>query len=555
MLVKVPENYMWLLRRYDFEYTHIIDNLAFMLYYHKDDVSFLESDIFDSLMYDVEEKFLQKMICENQILVDLKVPTGANFVKNYSYITDEKDFRVSERHEEISFVDAVAHMYSDTVKTKEQLTRCFTFQVTENCNLACTYCYQTHKTKKVMSMDTAKKVVDMLLTGACGFKQYFDIEVLPAIVIDFIGGEPLLQIDLIDEIITYFRYKAITEDSHVKDTYRFSMCSNGVLYDDPKVKQFLTRNKFINSFSVTVDGTKQLHDTCRLFPDGSPSYDIAHKAAQDWMSRGNYIGSKITLAQENVMYLCDCLLALISDGYYDINANCVYEAEWNIQDANILYNQIKRFADIFHSKYFAYDYDISLLNPTIGKPKKIGDDTNWCGGTGSMLSVDPDGNYFPCIRYMESSLNGEQKPLRIGSVTEGLCQLPEHSSCIECLNKIDRRTQSTDECYYCPIADGCAWCSGYNYQCYGTADKRCTKICIMHKARVLGVNYFWNTFYKKNDIQKVVDLYVPKDWVIEIIGEQEYILLKNLTTELGGYVNRDVHDIRRFNNEQIHKTN
>ena len=77
----------------------------------------------------------------------------------------------------------------------------------------------------------------------------------------------------------------------------------------------------------------------------------------------------------------------------------------------------------------------------------------------------------------------------IGNVRTGLARCEKHKRCVECLNKIDRRTQSTDECFYCPIAEGCSWCSAYNYQVYGTADKRVTKICPMHKGRILANMY------------------------------------------------------------------
>ena len=82
----------------------------------------------------------------------------------------------------------------------------------------------------------------------------------------------------------------------------------------------------------------------------------------------------------------------------------------------------------------------------------------YSGGTGLMLSMDPDGYLYPCIRYMESSLGTDVKPLRIGHVDTGIAQTECDKKCVDCLNAVTRRTQSTDECYYCPIAAGCSWC-------------------------------------------------------------------------------------------------
>ena len=130
-------------------------------------------------------------------------------------------------------------------------------------------------------------------------------------------------------------------------------------------------------------------------------------------------------------------------------------------------------------------------------PKQPDDLENWCGGNGVMLAVDPDGIIYPCLRYMESSLAGQQEPYSIGDVDTGICQTECDRCRVECLKKIDRRTQSTDECFNCPVAEGCSWCTAYNYQVFGTPDARATYICDMHKARALGNIYFWNHYYEK----------------------------------------------------------
>ena len=66
----------------------------------------------------------------------------------------------------------------------------------------------------------------------------------------------------------YFRERAIELNHPYATNYCVSVCSNGILYDDPKVQRFLVKNWEHLSFSVTVDGTKELHDSCRVFPDG-----------------------------------------------------------------------------------------------------------------------------------------------------------------------------------------------------------------------------------------------------------------------------------------------
>ena len=93
----------------------------------------------------------------------------------------------------------------EPVGTEKILTQTVTFQVTDDCNLACKYCYQTHKGKKKMSFETAKKMVDLLLSGNKGVGDYINPQKSPGLIIDFIGGEPLLEIELIDQIGAEFK--------------------------------------------------------------------------------------------------------------------------------------------------------------------------------------------------------------------------------------------------------------------------------------------------------------------------------------------------------------
>ena len=81
-----------------------------------------------------------------------------------------------------------------------------------------------------------------------------------------------------------------------------------------------------------------------------------------------------------------------------------------------------------------------------------------------MIAFDYNGNIYPCLRYMNSSLNNNQKALIVGNICHDLCFNEEEQNNFNLVTNITRRSQSTDECFYCPIAKGCAWCSGYNYE-------------------------------------------------------------------------------------------
>lgn len=543
-----------------FEYTSAMNNLSFLL--ERRSAEYLDTEDFKSRFIEcasrlyaqdctgvevagrvTNEKVVWKFADTNR---EIDLPDGTQLAEEYA------NFKPQGGRLFIAFQDMLAEFYPGENRGEKMadrvLSRTVTFQVTDKCNLACTYCYQVNKGTRKMKLEDAKLYVDKLLSGEDGFKAYVDPELSPGIIIEFIGGEPLLEIDLIDEIVDYFKERVIELNHPWADKYCFSICSNGVLYDDTKVQRFLQKNKNCIGFSVTLDGDRELHDACRVFPEGGGSFDFAYHATTDWMSRGNYMGSKITISPENLKYLDDALMFFTNMGYDDINANCIYEAEWTEEEAGVLYKELLKYADYLLSgdnRSLAF----SMFTEVLGKPKSESELENWCGGTGVMLAMDPVGDLYPCIRYMDSSLGGEREPMCIGNVHTGLATCEKHKNCVECLQNITRKSQSTDDCFYCPIAEGCSWCSAYNYQVFGTADKRVTRLCPMHKGRVLANVYYWNKYYEKYGIDKCFDLWVPKQWAVPIIGEEEYEKLVKLVRERGGFINDGEERIYHYGEE------
>ena len=423
-----------------------------------------------------------------------------------------------------SFQDTLVRLYPTEVKSKKAV-RTVTFQVTDACNLRCTYCYQKNKSDNVMSFETAKKFIELLLVDS---NDYINRDNSLGIVLDFIGGEPFLEIDLISKITDYFITQMILLQHPWATKFKISISSNGTLYFEPKVQAYIKKHKPYLSLGITIDGNKKLHDACRKFPDGSGSYDIVEKAVKHYLSCGA-THTKMTIAPDNVVYTAEAVIDLINLGYTQINANCVFENVWRQGHATILYYQLKTVADYLldnglHDKVF-----VSLFQEFIGCPIPEQDNQNWCGGLGYMLAVDWKGDIYPCIRYMPDSVGEEVAPLIIGTVDGGILAMDKQRGVVEVMSKVTRRSQSTDECFNCPIARGCAWCSAYNYQETGSVDKRVTYICEMHKARVLANIYYWNKLFKKKGENKVFQNNVPEDWALAIIDRDELDILNGLT--------------------------
>ena len=420
--------------------------------------------------------------------------------------------------------------YNKQKETNKIQTANVTFQVTDACNLRCTYCYQINKGTHIMPFEIAQKFIDMLLENDKNTQQYLDTKACDAIVIEFIGGEPFLEVDLIDQIMEYFIKRMIETDHPWQYNWRISISSNGTLYFEPKVQEFIKKWMDHLSFNISIDGNKQLHDACRIFPDGSGSYDKAIAGVRHYVDvLGGIMGSKMTLAPANIAYTFEAVKGLIDQGYNDINLNCVFEKGWTDEHATILYEQLKELSNYILNNNLEDDLFISMYEENMFHPKDPSDTQNWCGGNGSMISVDWKGDIYPCIRYMESSLGNQVEPIIIGNVNTGIMTNAKCRSCINALKAVNRISQSTEECINCPVAEGCAWCQAYNYQdSGGDFNHRATYICIMHKARALANAYYWNLYYWKHKEAKRFKIWLPDEECLKIISKEELYELKAL---------------------------
>lgn len=381
-----------------------------------------------------------------------------------------------------------------------------------------------------MSFEIAKKFIDMLLTNDESTRYYVDTTKKTAAILDFIGGEPLLEVELIDKIVDYFQEAAIRENHPWQYNFRVSISSNGTLYFKPEVQKFIKKHLHHLSFGISIDGNKKLHDACRVFPDGSGSYDMAIAAVRHFRDvYHGHMGSKMTLAPENIQYTTEAIIGLIESGYTDINLNCVFEKGWEHCHATIFYYQLKQVADYLLDNNLQDKINLSIFNNLAFHPKSKDDRKNWCGGNGLMIAVDYKGDIYPCVRYMESSLGTDVPPIIIGNVETGIAQTEVCKNCINTLKSVDRISQSTEECINCRIAEGCAWCQAYNYQASGgDINHRATYICIMHQARSLANTYYYNRLYLQTNQEQRMKIWLEDEKALQIISIEELALLKLL---------------------------
>jgi len=365
---------------------------------------------------------------------------------------------------------------------KEGRALTITFIVTEDCQLRCKYCYiQKKGNNNKMSLYIAKTSIDYILKNNVLFPEQ-------SVIIEFVGGEPLLEIELIEQISDYFKTQMFLLDHPWFNSYRINISTNGLLYNDKNVQRYIMKNKYHINLTISLDGNKEKHDLQRVFPDGEGSYLKIIGNFILFLNQFTDGRTKVTVSKLDIPHVADSVLHLFSLGVKFVDINCVFEDVWEIKDDLLFEEQLIKLADEIIDKKMYINYSCSFFDKTIGKPMdSFYDNENWCGA-GKMLAIDPRGGFYPCLRFIQYSLKNRKEKL-IGDAINGI-----NTNKLRPFKLLSRTAQSDHECVTCSVARGCAWCQAENYDCAksNTIFERSKSICKMHKARVRANNYYWS---------------------------------------------------------------
>ena len=358
-----------------------------------------------------------------------------------------------------------------------------TFGITGDCNLRCTYCYIHEKRlDREMSFETAKQIVDRMFEEPYAYlddnfsekntvleKTDPNRDITKKVIFDFIGGEPFIRGELIDKISDYIKYKAVSDPRRY--LFRFSFSTNGVTFLDDDVQDYLKKNKELVSVGITIDGTRDMHDACRIFPDGSGSYDQVIHSIGTWQDQYNGLSTKVTIAPENLSRISDALFHLWQDvGIQHVPANVVFEPVWKPEHEAVFEEELIKIKDFLLRDRNYTRYCTTLFDETIGEPIDPEDIRNSCGGDGKMLFWDHAGTFYNCIRFAPvSCLDGSGYSL--GNLEDGYTMENYNR-----LKSMTRRTCSDDECFHCEVASGCSYCPGQQYDEHGDFNIRSKSI-------------------------------------------------------------------------------
>lgn len=331
-----------------------------------------------------------------------------------------------------------------------------TLTLTESCNLKCIYCYEKHKKNCSMSFETAKKILKNEIEKNKDKK---------TIIIDFFGGEPFLEFELIKQIYEW------TKENYHDMGILFFATTNGTLVHG-EIKEWLKeRRNFVCGLSL--DGTKEMHDFNR-----TNSFDLIDK--DFFLKQYSNQAVKMTVSSESLKTLADGVIYCHSLGF-NVHCNLAYGIDWSsTENVTILERELKKLIE-FYLEHNDIQPCPMLSMFVIPQSNDIPYVKKWCGAGTMMSTYDINGKAYPCQFFMPVSV-GEEKA--------------ECSNQIKFLDK--QPINDLDEkCRTCPAVTGCPTCYGANYCATGDIYKKDENMCKLTKIMMRASAYFQAQLWKR----------------------------------------------------------
>lgn len=358
-----------------------------------------------------------------------------------------------------------------------------TLILTQDCQLACKYCYCIGKNKAhAMDYHTLIRAIDY------SFDYLFNDNYRGCVIFDFIGGEPLLEIKLIqcaakyiEEITTKGRYKNIF-------SFKLRICTNGLLYNSKEVQRFILEYKDYLNISISIDGNRQKNDANRIFPNGKGSYDAIINNVKLWLLQFPNALTRITISSDDIPFINESVLFLFSLGLTRFDISVIVEDVWKEGDDLLLENQLILLADHIIKNNLSDKLYISAFEFNIGNPQNLNKTARPCGEM--LIAIDSDGKIYNCLRFSQFALKKSQ-PRIIGDIYNGIDR-----NRMRPLLSMDYFSLYPERCKECNVATGCKICPAdcYDNSMTHSIYDRTLAICKMHKAKVRAKNYYWNRY-------------------------------------------------------------
>ncbi|WP_347062292.1 thioether cross-link-forming SCIFF peptide maturase [Hungatella hathewayi] len=360
------------------------------------------------------------------------------------------------------------HDYVVDFKKRKTVVKALCLHIAHDCNLACQYCFaeegEYHGRRALMSFEVGKKALDFLIANS-GNRRNLEV--------DFFGGEPLMNWEVVKQLVEYGRSK----EKEYNKNFRFTMTTNGVLLNN-EIMEYCNRE--MSNVVLSLDGRKEVNDKMRPFRGGKGSYDLIvpkfqkfaeMRGDKDYYVRGTFTRHNLDFSKD-VMEFADL-------GFRSMSIEPVVaapEEEYAIREEDLpqIMEEYDRLAEEYLKRkkegrgfnFFHFNIDLNQ-GPCVAKR------LSGCGSGTEYLAVTPWGDLYPCHQFVG------QEEFLLGNVDTGvtnerirdefkLCNVYAKDKCRDCFAR-----------FYC--SGGCA-ANSYNF--HGSITDAYDIGCAMQKKRI-----------------------------------------------------------------------
>ena len=391
--------------------------------------------VVDEVVYDMIEMYEQKS--KEQIKEELLAKYS-----DREDVTPEELYECFAAIEELKAAgklftpDTFAPIANDLKQKTAGVVKALCLHVAHTCNLNCEYCFASQGKyqgeRAVMSFEVGKQALDFLIENSVGRTN---------LEVDFFGGEPLMNFDVVKELVAYAR----SREKECRKNFRFTLTTNGILVDDDVIE---FSNREMSNVVLSLDGRKEVHDRYRVDYAGNGSWEkIVPKFQKFVEARGNknyYMRGTFTHANPDFLNDIQQMLDL---GFTELSMEPVVCGEndpsrLTKEDLAIVMDQYEKLAELMHERRKAgkpftfYHYMIDLKSgPCIYKR------VSGCGSGTEYMAVTPWGDLYPCHQFV-----GDEKFL-LGNIWDGVtnhevqqefasCNVYARPECHDCWAKL-----------------------------------------------------------------------------------------------------------------------
>lgn len=318
--------------------------------------------------------------------------------------------------------------------------------VTRDCNLNCKYCYETHKDKGKMSFNLAREIILKEADFVRHSKKFHELE------IDFMGGEPLMNFELIKEVVEWL------SENPLSVPFVCYIITNGTLLDDAK-RRWFRRYKNIVWMGLSVDGTEEMQIENRGVKKSSMDLSFFHEL---WPSQRFHM----TVSQETLPFLSEGVLSLQKKGY-PLEVALAQGVDWTLEDAKTFRQEMSKIGQAYLSNdslepiNMFERYLVTIDSEDVQQIK-------FCGTGTHMNTYDIDGVRYGCHMFTPIVLGRNAVPA-------------------DKIKWNDKEENEDPRCLRCILKTICPTCPGFNYRYRGSIGRRDMRGCLMTLAGVLSV--------------------------------------------------------------------